>query len=91
MDELNDDFPDTDVSMVIGANDIVNPAAEDDRRARSPHAGAAGVEGEDSIVMKRSMASGYARRQSAVLQGEQPDAVWGCEEDARRVLVALKG
>ena len=30
MDEINDDFPDTDVSMVIGANDIVNPAAQDD-------------------------------------------------------------
>ena len=37
MDEINDDFPDTDVSMVIGANDIVNPAAEED--STSPIAG----------------------------------------------------
>jgi NAD(P) transhydrogenase subunit beta len=36
MDELNEDFPDTDVAMVIGANDIVNPAAQEDPRARSP-------------------------------------------------------
>ena len=36
MDEINADFPDTDVSMVIGANDIVNPAAQDDPPARSP-------------------------------------------------------
>ena len=48
MDELNDDFPDTDVAMVIGANDIVNPAAagrpdQPDRR----HAGAGSVEGQD--------------------------------------------
>ena len=36
MDEINDDFPDTDVAMVIGANDIVNPARRTTRRARSP-------------------------------------------------------
>jgi NAD(P) transhydrogenase subunit beta len=36
MDEINEDFPDTDVAMVIGANDIVNPAAQDDPTARSP-------------------------------------------------------
>ena len=37
MDEINEDFPDTDVAMVIGANDIVNPAAQDDPdAARSP-------------------------------------------------------
>ncbi len=36
MDEINEDFPDTDVAMVIGANDIVNPARRKIRRARSP-------------------------------------------------------
>ena len=61
MDELNDDFPNTDVAMVIGANDIVNPAAQDD--PGSPIAGMPVLEvwkAKHSIVMKRSMASGYA-------------------------------
>ena len=61
MDELNDDFPATDVAMVIGANDIVNPAAQDD--PGSPIAGMPVLEvwkAKNSIVMKRSMASGYA-------------------------------
>ena len=61
MDEINDDFPDTDVAIVIGANDIVNPAAEDD--PTSPIAGMPVLQvwkAKTSIVMKRSMASGYA-------------------------------
>jgi NAD(P) transhydrogenase subunit beta len=61
MDEINADFPDTDVAMVIGANDIVNPAAQDD--PASPIAGMPVLEvwkAKTSIVMKRSMASGYA-------------------------------
>jgi NAD(P) transhydrogenase subunit beta len=61
MDELNGDFPSTDVAMVIGANDIVNPSAEDD--PTSPIAGMPVLEvwkAKTSIVMKRSMASGYA-------------------------------
>lgn len=61
MDEINGDFPEADVSMVIGANDIVNPAAQDD--PTSPIAGMPVLEvwkAKTSIVMKRSMASGYA-------------------------------
>src|SRR4029077_5922038 len=61
MDEINEDFPDTDVAMVIGANDIVNPAAQED--PASPIAGMPVLEvwkAKTSIVMKRSMASGYA-------------------------------
>src|SRR5207237_10158917 len=61
MDELNADFPATDVAMVIGANDIVNPAAQED--PTSPIAGMPVLEvwkAKTSIVMKRSMASGYA-------------------------------
>ena len=61
MDEINEDFPETDVVMVIGANDIVNPAAQDD--PNSPIAGMPVLEvwkAKTSIVMKRSMASGYA-------------------------------
>ncbi|MBF0448154.1 MAG: Re/Si-specific NAD(P)(+) transhydrogenase subunit beta [Magnetococcales bacterium] len=61
MDELNDDFPDTDVALIIGANDIVNPSAQTD--PNSPIAGMPVLEcwkAKTSIVMKRSMASGYA-------------------------------
>ena len=61
MDEINADFPQTDVAMIIGANDIVNPAAEDD--PASPIAGMPVLQvwnAKTSVVMKRSMASGYA-------------------------------
>jgi len=61
MDEINDDFPDVDVSVVIGANDIVNPSAQTD--PDSPIAGMPVLEcwkGTTSIVLKRSMATGYA-------------------------------
>ncbi len=61
MDEVNEDFPDVDVSVVIGANDIVNPSALTD--PDSPIAGMPVLEcwkGDTSIVLKRSMATGYA-------------------------------
>ena len=61
MEEINDDFPDTDVVLVIGANDIVNPAALED--PDSPIAGMPVLEvwkARTTVVMKRSLASGYA-------------------------------
>jgi NAD(P) transhydrogenase subunit beta len=61
LDEINDDFRRTSVVLVIGANDTVNPAAEDD--PTSPIAGMPVLrvwEAENVIVFKRSMASGYA-------------------------------
>ena len=61
MDEINADFPATDVVLVIGANDIVNPSAQDE--PNSPIAGMPVLEvwkAHTAIVMKRSMASGYA-------------------------------
>ncbi len=92
MDELNDDFPDTDVSMVIGANDIVNPAAEDD--PTSPIAGMPVLQvwkAKTSIVMKRSMASGYAGVDNPLFYKENNRMLFG---DAKKmldeVLVALK-
>ena len=61
LDEINEDFPDVDVSVVIGANDIVNPAAQE--VPDSPIAGMPVLEcwkGTTTIVLKRSMATGYA-------------------------------
>jgi NAD(P) transhydrogenase subunit beta len=61
MDEINDEFPDVDVSVVIGANDIVNPSAQEE--PDSPIAGMPVLEvwkGRTAIVLKRSMATGYA-------------------------------
>jgi NAD(P) transhydrogenase subunit beta len=61
MDEINDDFPETDVVLVIGANDVVNPSALDD--PSSPIAGMPVLEvwkAAQCIVFKRSMATGYA-------------------------------
>ncbi len=61
MDEINEDFPEVDVAIVIGANDIVNPSAAED--PNSPIAGMPVLEcwkAQTTLVLKRSMASGYA-------------------------------
>jgi len=92
MDELNGDFPDTDVAMVIGANDIVNPAAQED--PASPIAGMPVLEvwkAKTSIVMKRSMASGYAGVDNPLFYKENNRMLFGdAKKTLDEVLVALK-
>ena len=84
MDEINGDFPDIDVSVVIGANDIVNPSALTD--PNSPIAGMPVLEcwnANTTIVLKRSMATGYAGVQNPLFFKENTRMLFG---DARASL-----
>ena len=87
MDEINDDFPNIDVSIVIGANDIVNPSALDD--PGSPIAGMPVMEcwkGKTSIVLKRGMATGYAGVQNPLFFKDNTRMYFG---DAKTSLEAV--
>ncbi|HSM31985.1 MAG TPA: Re/Si-specific NAD(P)(+) transhydrogenase subunit beta [Woeseiaceae bacterium] len=87
MDEINDDFPDVDVSVIIGANDIVNPSAQEE--PDSPIAGMPVLEvwkGKTTIVLKRSMATGYAGVQNPLFFKENTRMLFG---DAKESLDAV--
>jgi NAD(P) transhydrogenase subunit beta len=88
MDEINEEFPEVDVSIVIGANDIVNPSALDD--PNSPIAGMPVLEcwkGETTIVMKRSMASGYAGVGNPLFVKENTRMLFGDANDRLQALL----
>ncbi len=86
-DEINPDLPNTDVIVVIGANDVVNPAAEDD--PSSPIYGMPIVRARDArniIVMKRGMGKGYAAIENMLFYNDKTRMLFG---DAKSTLQAL--
>jgi len=91
MDEINEDFPNVDVSIVVGANDIVNPSALDD--PNSPIAGMPVLEcwkSETTIVLKRSMAAGYAGVGNPLFVHQNTRMLFGdANESLQLVLKAL--
>jgi len=78
MDEINDDFPSTDVAIVIGSNDIVNPAAQDD--PNSPIAGMPVLEcwkAKNVIVSKRGQGTGYSGIENPLFFKENTRMLYG--------------
>ena len=84
MDEINDDFPDTDVVMILGANDIVNPAAQED--PNSPIAGMPVLEvwkAKQVFISKRAQGKGYSGIENPLFFKENSRMVYG---DAKKSL-----
>ena len=89
MDEINPDMPNTDVVIIIGANDVVNPAAEDD--PGSPIFGMPIIkayEAKNIIVMKRGMGKGYAAIENHLFYNDKTRMLFGDAKATLQKLVA---
>ena len=90
MDEINDDFPETDVAIVIGSNDIVNPAAQDD--PNSPIAGMPVLEcwkAKQVFVSKRGQGTGYSGIENPLFFKENTRMFYGDAKDSLNKLLAM--
>jgi len=88
MDEVNDDFPNIDVSIIIGANDTVNPSAQEDED--SPIAGMPVLEvwkSNTAIVLKRGMAAGYAGVDNPLFVKENTRMLFGDAKESLDLLI----
>jgi len=88
MDEINEDFPQTDVVLVIGANDTVNPAANEPGTPISGMPVLSVWEAEKVIVFKRSMGAGYAGVQNPLFFNENSDMLLGDAKDSVTQILA---
>ncbi len=89
MEQINDDFASTDVSLVIGANDVTNPAARDDKT--SPIYGMPILnvdESQNIVVLKRSMKSGYAGIENMLFHNEKTAMLFGDAKDSITRLIS---
>ena len=87
MDEVNEDLPETDLVVVVGANDIVNPSALED--TASPIAGMPVIEAWNArtvVALKRSMAAGYSGVENPLYYRENTRMLFG---DAKETLTAV--
>ena len=90
MDEVNDDFDNIDLSIVIGANDIVNPSALED--PNSPIAGMPVIEcwrGTHTVVMKRGMSTGYAGVENPLFFKENTKMLFGDAKESLSQVLTL--
>jgi NAD(P) transhydrogenase subunit beta len=90
MDEINDDFPDTDIAIVIGSNDIVNPAAQDD--PNSPIAGMPVLEcwkAKNVLVSKRGQGTGYSGIENPLFFRENTRMLYGNAKDSLDNLIPM--
>ena len=92
MDEINEDMPDTDVVMVIGANDVVNPSAQDD--PASSIYGMPVIEAwkaEKVIIMKRSMSAGYSGEDNPLFYKPNSEMLYGdAKSSVEKIMTYLK-